>query len=250
MSKGDKSMLHTGGVFNITGWKRQQEVLMCGRFTITLDPGDLREELAIAEVPPDWRPRYNAAPTQLVGAVTDADARKMEWFRWGLIPFWARDMSIGNRMINARAETIMEKPSFRQAFQKRRCIIPADGFFEWRKSAEGKTPSTPYYITLKEREPFAFAGLWETWRNPEGEEILSCTIITTAANELMLPIHDRMPVILPKEVCWQWLQPAPQHELVQMLRPLDPALMQAVVVGRSVNNPGFDSPENIVPQAG
>ncbi len=223
---------------------------MCGRFTITLDPGDLREELAIAEVPTDWRPRYNAAPTQPIGVVTDPVNRKMDWFRWGLIPFWARDMSIGARMINARAETIMEKPSFRQAFQKRRCIIPADGFFEWQKSADKKTPSTPHYITLKERQLFAFAGLWEVWRSPEGEEIRSCTIITTAANELIRPIHDRMPVILPKEECWQWLEPAPAPDLVRMLRPLDPDRMQTTAVGHSVNNPGFDSPENIVPLAG
>jgi putative SOS response-associated peptidase YedK len=231
-------------------WQRDKwEVYMCGRFTITLDPGELREELAIAEVPPDWRPRYNAAPTQPIGAVTDSVNRKMDWFRWGLIPFWAKDMSIGARMINARAETIMEKPSFRQAFQKRRCIIPADGFFEWRKSADKKAPSTPFYITLKDREPFAFAGLWETWRNPEGGEIHSCTIITTAANEYMQPIHDRMPVILPKEECWQWLQPAPAPDLVRMLQPLNPDRLQAVEVGRSVNNPGFDSPENIIPLA-
>ena len=222
---------------------------MCGRFTITLDGSDLQDELAIAEVPPDWRPRYNAAPTQPIGAVADMTTRKMEWMRWGLIPFWAKDMSVGVKMINARAETLQEKPSFRQAFQKRRCIIPADGFFEWQKSRDKKTPSVPYYLTMKDHKPFAFAGLWETWRNPEGEEIRSCTIITTSANELLKPIHDRMPVILDREECWKWIELDQPAELTQMLRPFDSARMEAVVVSRSVNNAGYDSPENILPVA-
>lgn len=224
---------------------------MCGRFTITLDGSDLQDELAIAEIPPDWKPRYNAAPTQPVGAVVDPAARKMDWFRWGLIPFWAKDMSIGSKMINARAETILEKPSFRTAFQRRRCIIPADGFFEWQKSADKKAPSTPFYITLKDKKAFAFAGLWETWKNPEdGAEIKSCTIITTAANEFMRPIHDRMPVILSKDECWRWLEPSQPADLVEMLRPFDPERMQAVPIGRAVNSPGYDAPEIIRPLAG
>ncbi|MHC1784655.1 MAG: SOS response-associated peptidase [Anaerolineaceae bacterium] len=223
---------------------------MCGRFTITLDGSDLQDELAIAEVPPDWRPRYNAAPTQPIGVVADLTTRKMEWMRWGLIPFWAKDMSIGVMMINARAETILEKPSFRQAFHKRRCIIPADGFFEWQKNANKKIPSVPHYFTMKDHKPFAFAGLWEIWCSPVGEEIRSCTIITTSANELLRPIHDRMPVILAREECWKWLEPAEPTVLTRMLKPFDPARMEAVLVGRSVNNAGYDSAENILPLAG
>ncbi len=223
---------------------------MCGRFTITLDASDLQEELAIGEVPSDWRPRYNAAPTQPVGVVYDYSTRKMEWMRWGLIPFWAKDVSIGVKMINARAETLMEKPSFKQAFQQRRCIIPADGFYEWQKSVEKKTPSIPHYITMKDHKPFAFAGLWDSWKQPEGPEIRSCTIITTQANDLIKPLHDRMPVILSKEECWQWLEGGPQAFLMQMLRPFDPAKMTYAVVGKSVNNAGYDAPENILPAAG
>jgi putative SOS response-associated peptidase YedK len=223
---------------------------MCGRFTITLDASDLEDGLSIGEIPPDWRPRYNAAPTQPVGVVADATTRKMEWMRWGLIPFWAKDISIGAKMINARAETLMEKPSFKQAFQRRRCLIPADGFFEWQKSAEKKTASVPYFITMKDHQPFAFAGLWDAWKHPDGPEIRSCTIITTSANELVKPLHDRMPVILSKEECWKWLEEGDTARLTQMLRPFAADRMEAVVVGRTVNNAGYDAPENIVPLAG
>ena len=125
-------------------------------------------QLELGELPADWQPRYNVAPSQPVAAVTDAHSRQVEWLRWGLIPFWAKDMAIGNRLINARSETVTEKPSFRQAFAQRRCLILADGFYEWQRSKEKKSPSTPYHFHRKDRGAFAFAGLWERWRNPEG----------------------------------------------------------------------------------
>jgi putative SOS response-associated peptidase YedK len=165
---------------------------MCGRYTLRISVDSLVEAFEIEEYPPSLNPSYNIAPTQEVAAVVEEDEkRKLEMLRWGLIPSWAKDPAIGNKMINARAETVSEKPSFRKAFKVRRCLILADGFYEWQKTDNGKQP---YHIKMQDDSPFAFAGLWETWKN--GEEIRSCTIITTDANDLMGEIHHRMPVIL------------------------------------------------------
>lgn len=219
---------------------------MCGRFSITLEPADFQEEFELGEFPVDFQPRYNVAPTQPVAAVRDADSRKVEWLKWGLIPSWAKEASIGARMINARSETLAEKPSFKQAFSRRRCLILADGFFEWHRSGD-QTPSTPYYITLKEKKPFAFAGLWDRWQLPGADETLSCTIITCMPNELIAPLHDRMPVILDRETAWQWMSAAPLDQLNGMLKPYSASKMALVEVGRLVNHPGVDTPEIIQP---
>ncbi len=220
---------------------------MCGRFTLFLAADDLREELELNSLPPDWTPRYNVAPTQPVLAVTDATTRNAEWMRWGLVPSWAKDLSIGSRMINARAETLAEKPSFRAAFARRRCLIPANGFYEWQKLASGKGPSQPYFITLKDGKPFCFAGLWELWRSPEGEDVRSCTIITTSPNERVAKIHDRMPVILTGEQMWNWLTWNDAARLNSLLVPYPADEMQAVRVGSMVSNPNVDVPGLISP---
>ena len=176
---------------------------MCGRYTLRTPVDSLVEAFDIVDYPSSLTPSYNIAPTQEVAAVVEEDEkRKLEMFHWGLIPSWAKDPSIGNKMINARAETVSEKPSFRKAFKVRRCLILADGFYEWQKTDNGKQP---YYIKMQDDSPFAFAGLWEIWQN--GEEIRSATIITTEANDLMNEIHHRMPVILPPEDYGMWLVP-------------------------------------------
>jgi putative SOS response-associated peptidase YedK len=215
---------------------------MCGRFTIAFDIADLSDELGIAEIPVDWQPRYNVAPSQPVLGATDAATRKAEWLHWGLIPAWAKDASIGNRLINARGETISEKPSFRNAFHKRRCLIVADGFYEWKKPLNGRGKSQPYYFKLKDGKPFAFAGIWEIWRpTPDQEPIKTCTIITTQANSVVSPIHERMPVILENQHAWDWVSGGLSVDLQRMLVPLDPELMMAYPVGAFVNSPVMDS---------
>jgi putative SOS response-associated peptidase YedK len=193
-----------------------------------------------------YQPRFNIAPTQPVAVVANDGKHQLDFFVWGLIPFWAKDPGIGSRMINARAETLQEKPAFRNAFRRRRCLILADGFYEWRKDAGGKTPM---YLRLANGKPFAFAGLWEAWNSPEGTEVLSCTIITTEPNELVATIHNRMPVILPEEAYSQWLQSWEMDpgSLVQLLKPHPSQAMQAYAVSPLVNNPSNDLPEAIAP---
>jgi putative SOS response-associated peptidase YedK len=180
---------------------------MCGRFTLVADPNDLREAFPWVNIPDGINPRYNVAPSQPVAVIPNDGKNRLDFFTWGLIPSWAKDPAIGNRMINARAETLIEKPSFRTAFRRRRCLIPADGFFEW-KVEPGRKTKTPMYIRLKSGKPFALAGLWERWDSPDGSTIFSCTIITTQPNELMQVIHNRMPVILPPQAYSLWLDPA------------------------------------------
>jgi len=177
---------------------------MCGRFAF-YSPTEATAALFGVSKVPEVRPRYNIAPTQSIAAVRVAadDSRELALLRWGLIPFWAKEPSIGNRMINARAETVAEKPSFRAAYRKRRCLVLADGFYEWRKEVDGKTP---YYISLASGEPFAFAGLWEDWHAKDSDESLqSAAIITTAANDFMSQLHQRMPVVLEKDSADRWL---------------------------------------------
>jgi putative SOS response-associated peptidase YedK len=202
------------------------------------DGADLDDELGIAEFPLDWQPRYNVAPSQPVLAVTDAATHKAEWLRWGLIPSWAKDASIGNRLINARAETLTEKPSFRDAFHKRRCLILADGFYEWQKPASGRGKSQPYYFKRKDGKPFAFAGLWEVWQPlTESEPVKTCTIITTQANAVVSSVHERMPVMLDRKKAWVWLDGGKGVDLQHLLVPYGPELMTAYPVGSYVNNP-------------
>jgi putative SOS response-associated peptidase YedK len=222
---------------------------MCGRFTLKVDPGTLYEALELGEMPEKLEPRYNIAPSQPVAVITDPAARRVEWFRWGLIPSWAKEASIANKLINARAETVAEKPSFRSAFAQRRCLVLADGFFEWQKRSKAQGGgSQPYYFRLASGDPFAFAGLWELWRDPEGEMVHSCTIVTCAANELVAPVHERMPVILNEEALWRWLEPdASKEALHALLHPYPEAGMVTYPVSSLVNSPQHDSPECVEP---
>lgn len=225
---------------------------MCGRFTLHTSPS-LLAELFDLPAEPYLAPRYNIAPTQPVAIVRTqgADAGR-EWtlVHWGLIPSWSKDPSIGARLINARAETVEEKPSFRAAFRRRRCLVPADGFYEWQRVEKRKQP---YYITLREGDPFAFAGLWEAWVGPDGTAIDSCTILTTVANRLMEPIHDRMPVIVAPEDYALWLGiggDTPKEQLgslVDLLRPYPAELMAARPIGVYVNSPFNEGVDCIAP---
>lgn len=221
---------------------------MCGRYTLKTPIDVLVEHFGIEEYPTSLIPSYNIAPTQEVAAVVEEDEqRKLEAFRWGLIPSWAKDPAIGNKMINARAETVSEKPSFRSAFKRRRCLIVADGFYEWQKMDNGKQP---YHFKMRDSSPFAFAGLWETW-DKEGEEIRSCSIITTEANDLMSEIHHRMPVILPPENYGTWLDPGFEEKeaLMDLLRPYPSDGMEAYPVSRRVNRPSNNEPGVVEPAA-
>jgi putative SOS response-associated peptidase YedK len=214
---------------------------MCGRFTITLDPAEFEEEFDLENIPEDYGPRYNVAPSQGVWVIRDPTQRKVEKMRWGLVPFWAKDLSIGSRMINARAETLQEKPAFRTAFQKQRCLILADGFYEWDKGSSGKGPSIPHYFYLKEHKPFMFAGLWESWGPKESEPVLSCTIITCQPNELLAQYHDRMPVILDKSTAWEWVRDERDSaQLSSLLRPYPADEMDEHQVSTMVNKPAMD----------
>lgn len=220
---------------------------MCGRYTLIrlADFTDMFPWIRSPDhVPPS---RYNIAPTQAVAVVPNLAEPKVELFQWGLIPYWAKDPSIGNRMINARAETLAEKPVFRNALKRRRCLIPADGFYEWKKSSDAS--KTPMYIRMKSGKPFAFAGLWERWNSPDGSEVRSCTIITGKPNELIREIHDRMPVILPAAQYRQWLDPVEMsgEQIGQILQPYPAAEMEVHAVSRLVNNPKADSPQCIEP---
>jgi putative SOS response-associated peptidase YedK len=219
---------------------------MCGRFTLITNLGAIAKRFGVSRFLEEVGPRYNAAPTQTVIVVNDDGARRLTQMRWGLIPSWAKDPAIGNRMINARAETAATKPAFRVALRKRRCLIPGDGFYEWKPTGRRKQP---VYIALKSREPFGFAGLWESWTSPKGEEIRSCTIITTEANELLKPIHDRMPVILTRDAEAVWLDPTTEDaaKLLSLLKPYPEEGMEVYPVSRLVNSPENDSPDCIEP---
>lgn len=224
---------------------------MCGRFTLTVDPDELREALPGFVIPSGMTPRYNIAPSQPIAVIANNGKNQVDYFVWGLIPSWSKDPQIGNRLINARAETLTEKPSFRNAFKRRRCLILADGFYEWQAREEhGKVSKTPMYIRLKNGAPFAFAGLWEQWHSPDGSEILSCAIITTEPNEYMKAIHNRMPVILPRQSYAQWLETDTQDSsgLQGLLTAYPSEQMVAFPVSRIVNDPATDSPECIRPQ--
>lgn len=221
---------------------------MCGRFTLTLDPEQLSDIFPWASIPPDISPRYNIAPSQPVAVIPNTGEFGLKFFRWGLIPAWAKDPAIGNRMINARAETLTEKPSFKAALKLRRCLILADGFYEWKQSATGKS-KTPMYIRLASKKAFAFAGLWDMWKAPDGSPIQSCTIITTQPNSLLATIHDRMPVIVPEEDYLKWLTPGEVDsiDISQLLIPYPADAMEAYPVSMTVNNPSNDSPSLITP---
>jgi len=215
---------------------------MCGRFTL-FAPGDVLAAMFGVDEAPSLAPRYNIAPSQPVAAARvspDSDSREITFLRWGLVPSWAKDPSAGDRMINARAETISEKPSFRSAFKRRRCLVPADGFFEWKR-AEGR--KQPYFIRFRDGRPFAIASLWERWEGPDGSVLESCGLITTAANDVVSPIHDRMPVILAPKDYGLWLDPAVQDKvaLLPLLGAFPSDDMTAFPVRLQVNNPNVDT---------
>jgi putative SOS response-associated peptidase YedK len=218
---------------------------MCGRFTQSQSPEKVARQFGLETVP-TLPPRYNIAPTQDVPVVLEtSQGRQFTQLYWGLIPSWSKDPKIGSRMINARSETVTEKPSFRTAFRKRRCLIVADGFYEWQR-INGAKQAHFFYLpdAAGERSPFAFAGLWEHWESAEGDVIRSCTILTTEANETLRPIHDRMPVILPPDAYGPWLQPNQTEDvLLSLLRPYAEDAMAEFLVGPEVNSPRNDRPE-------
>jgi putative SOS response-associated peptidase YedK len=223
---------------------------MCGRYVRTATAAEIADLFKLIEVPP-VEPRYNIAPSQEVLAVRQTPEhlqRKLVALRWGLIPSWVDDPKIGNRLINGRAETAAEKPAFRSAFRSRRCLVAATGFYEWQKRDGQKQP---YYIGLQGGGPFAFAGLWERWHSPEGEEVETCTILTTDANEVMRPIHDRMPVVLDPRDFARWLdRDVKDPAKVQgLLRPYPAEAMFAYPVSRWVNDPKHEDPRCLEPPA-
>jgi putative SOS response-associated peptidase YedK len=221
---------------------------MCGRFTIKAKTEQLHEAVRGLTVT-EWRgPRYNVAPTQPVPAVRNLGARAVEWLRWGLVPAWAKDPAIGNKLINARAETLAEKPSFRSALRARRCVILADGFYEW---AVAGTRKQPYFFQRPGGRPFALAGIWESWQPPEGSPLLTCTIITTTANATVAPIHERMPVILSPDAVERWLVPATTETapLLDLLRPWPATDLETYPVSTLVNRPAVDDPRCVEPVA-
>jgi len=221
---------------------------MCGRIILTDKPKKipgLEPELQFDRWP---GPRYNVAPSESVATVLNTSTGVVQYTRWGLIPSWAKDPALGNRMINARAETLAEKPAFKRLLQKQRCVILADGFYEW-KVVPGSKTKRPLLIRLKSQEVFALAGLWDQWKAPEGSIVTSSTIITTEPNELMAAVHNRMPVILTPECVQLWLSPdaIPVEDLLSCLVPYPDDAMQMHAVSTLVNKPGVDVPECIRP---
>lgn len=222
---------------------------MCGRFTLHHTEQEIIVRFGVAEVATQIElpgPRYNIAPSQPVTAVISHPHRQLVHLKWGLVPFWAKDPTVGNRMINARAETIAEKPSYKQALAKRRCVIPADGFYEWKKAKGG---SQPYYFRRPDGELFAFAGLWEHWRGEDGTELETCTIITVEANDLMSKVHDRMPAILKPEHEELWLDPHASYApaLTQLLKSYPNDGLEAFPVSRAINSPAGNEASYIQP---
>lgn len=215
---------------------------MCGRFAITLPPDAMRRLFGFLDEP-RFPPRYNIAPSQPVPIVClDGGRRRFLLVRWGLVPSWAKDMP-HSLLINARAETIAEKPSFRGAFRHRRALMPADGFYEWRTRETGRGPKQPYYIRRKNGAPFAMAAIRDTWMDAHGSELDSCAIVTTEANATLKPIHARMPVILDEKDWARWLDPAtPEQELLALLRPAPDDLLEAIPISTRINNTANDDP--------
>lgn len=216
---------------------------MCGRYTLVKPAKAIEERFGVQVEKDSYHETYNAAPTQTLPVISNENAKTASYYKWGLIPFWAKDASIGNKMINARAETLAEKPAFKKSLQSKRCLVIADGFYEWQKIGKNKQP---YRITLKNNDLFAFAGLWDTWKNEEGNRIYTFSIITTSPNELMEKIHDRMPVILPQKYEKEWINDSLKlEEAMAMLQPYDANAMQAYQVSTMVNSPSNNSKELI-----
>lgn len=220
---------------------------MCGRFVLENIPEQLMKVYRLSS-PPDLSPRYNVAPSQQIAVVRQQNGgdRELAMMQWGLIPSWAKDSAIGYKMINARSETAHEKPSFKQALRSRRCIVPVSGFYEWEKKGKEKIP---HYIHLRDGDIMSLAGLWETWKSPEGERIETCTILTTAANSLLKPLHDRMPVVLHNEEFDLWFNRDVDdiNLLAELFHSYPSDRLEEHIVSKEVNSPSNDSPECIVP---
>lgn len=226
---------------------------MCGRFVSVASPELLAERFAIEDVETgDLGARYNITPrAQIYGVTAPGGVRTLHAFRWGLVPFWAKELKIGDRMINARAETVAEKPAYRHAFAQQRCLVPATAFYEWQK-LPGKRAKQPWLFRPRDGQPLAFAGLWERWHDPDrpdGEAVQSTVIVTTNANELMRPVHDRMPVILPEERWDEWLDPENHDadELEQLLVPPAEDVLERYPISTEVNSPRNQGPELVEP---
>jgi putative SOS response-associated peptidase YedK len=220
---------------------------MCGRFALYSNLSQIKETFNIQQVRWEPEPSYNVAPTQEVAVVVQRETgNSLEKMVWGLIPFWAKDRKIGSRMINARSETLNEKPSFKRPFKSQRCLVIADGFFEWAKTDQGKTPM---FVRRKSQRLMGLAGLYDVWQPPTGEAVASCTIVTTQANDFMQPIHGRMPLIPPPPQEAEWIDPATPHidEWLRALAPYPGEEMEAYQVSRWVNSPKNNSVECIRP---
>ena len=216
---------------------------MCGRFTISKKIGDLAERFNVEVEEAIYSPVFNAAPGQNLPVIISGEQNKLLFFRWGLVPFWAKNSSEGYKMINARGEGIMEKSSFKKLMERKRCLVPADGFYEWKKNGKNKTP---FRFCLNDNSLFAFAGLWDSWKDNNNTLLHSFTIITTAANELILPVHDRMPVILSQETEHLWLsENAEINTFLPLLQPFPAHLMKGYPVSELVGNPRNNFPELI-----
>lgn len=216
---------------------------MCGRYTLVKKAADIEKRFHVQVEQDALQATYNAAPTQLLPVISNDNPKIAAYYKWGLIPFWAKEAAIGNKMINARAETLIEKPAFKKSLQRKRCLVIADGFYEWQKNGKFKQP---YRITLKDNDLFAFAGLWDEWKNEQGHSIKSFTIITTAPNQLMASIHDRMPVILHPSEEQAWLaDELKPEEALKFLQPYDAKQMQAYPVSTLVNSPANNSKDLI-----
>lgn len=219
---------------------------MCGRFARKRSSTVMAKDFGVEEITDDLQPSFNIAPTHPVAVVLNDGVKRFVAMRWGLVPWWATDPKIASKLINARAESLMVKSAFKEAFKRRRCLVVGDGFFEWQKQGGTKIP---LFVHLKYGEPFGFAGLYETWTPPLGEPLVTCTIITTEPNELVSRIHNRMPVILPKTVEDLWLDPSvdDHSRLLDLLQPYPAAEMAAYTVSPFVNSVKNDSPECIEP---
>ncbi len=216
---------------------------MCGRFSISTPTEILRVRFNVPRAE-DLKPNYNAAPTQNLPVILNSEPTTINLCRWGLIPFWAKEQRKGNGMINARAETLLQKPSFRTPFKKQRCLVLADGFYEWKRTSDRKIP---HRISMRDHEPFAFAGIWEVWKTPDGEDVKTFSIITTEPNELMKPLHHRMPVIMKRENEEKWLQEIDISEAQKMLEPYPFEDLEAYPISTLVNNPRNNSEDIIKP---
>ncbi len=219
---------------------------MCGRFTVSHTQSDLEARFGFKTSAFEWTPRYNIAPTDPVPVVLSNGERRADLYKWGLIPWWSKDRKSAARMINARAETVSQKSTFEESLRTKRCLVLADGFYEWQKAGKERLPT---WFGLKSREPFAFAGLWDRWKSPDGEYVRSCTIVTTVANAVTEPVHDRMPVMLTPDAEEDWLDASVREPggLLELLVPYPADLMVAFRVSTLVNSVRNDSPDCIVP---